>query len=291
VLALLVAGAVAWGCAAAAYGPAGGPGYHPAEGATGYYAPEPMPAARPLADAPAGWGGDEAEEEGLVRTWGAEIDRKRELSGKQMAGAPADKAAVTVPEKPASEVAGDPAGQPAPVQRKIIYTGWFTVDVYDIPAAQARLIDEVTAMGGYLQQQNGNQLVLRIPAEAFEKMEPKLRELGRVDDSATIIRAQDITEEYYDIELRLKTKKEYLESLRELLEQSGKLEEKLAVQQEIARVVEEIESMEGRLRLLSQLVSYATVTVSFRLAYTGPSRTFRLPWQWMDYLGVEYLVH
>ncbi|MBM4372927.1 MAG: DUF4349 domain-containing protein, partial [Deltaproteobacteria bacterium] len=123
-----------------------------------------------------------------------------------------------------------------------------------------------------------------------DAVEPRLRELGRVDDRLTDVRAQDITEEYTDLELRLKTKRDYLESLRGLLEQAGKLDEKLAVQQEIARVVEEVEAMEGRRRLLRQLVDLATVTVTFRLAQAGARRTFRLPWEWLDELGLEGLL-
>ena len=63
------------------------------------------------------------------------------------------------------------------------------------------------------------------------------------------------------------------------------------MQKEIARLVEEIESLEGQLRLMSQQVALATVTVTFRLAHSGPKRTFRLPWGWLDALGIENLIH
>ncbi len=172
----------------------------------------------------------------------------------------------------------------------VIYTGQFTLDVYDILATQKAVREFVESKGGHLQQLSGNTMVLRIPSEQFRHVEPHLRTLGRVDDRLTDIRAQDITEEYYDIELRLKSKKKYVESLYVLLDQSGKLQDKLAVQQEIARVVEEIERLEGRLRLLGNQVSLATVTVTLRLAHSGSERTFKLPWGWLDTLGVENLV-
>jgi len=187
-------------------------------------------------------------------------------------------------------VAGDMGGAPRAIVRKIIYTGRFTVYVYDLLAAQKELVEFVTSQGGYMQQQSAATLVLRIPAEKFEAIEPKLRELGRIDEAQTDIRAQDITEEYYDIELRLATKKNYLKSLYKLLESAGKLKDKLAVQKEIARVVEEIERLEGRLRVLAQQVALATVTVHLALAHSGSQRTFRLPWEWLDDLGVEYLI-
>lgn len=178
----------------------------------------------------------------------------------------------------------------AHIARKIVYTGWFTLDVYDLRAAQQRLVELAEEMGGYMQETRGPVVVVRVPAGRFDEIEPALRELGRLDDSQTTIRAQDVTEEYVDVELRLKTKREYLETLTKMLASAGELKDKLAVQQEIARVVEEIESLEGRLRVLAQRVSLATVTVTFRLATTGPKRTFRLPWGWLDRLGIENLV-
>jgi len=192
-------------------------------------------------------------------------------------------------------LAGQPAeeevvSRPEPIDRKIIYTGAFWVDVYEIKEAQDKLVKWVGEQGGYMEQLSANRVVLRIPAAKFNLVEPLLKTLGRIDDSLTDIRAQDITAEYYDIELRLKTKRDYLVSLQKLLDQAGSLKDKLAVQQEIASVVEEIERLEGRLRLLSQQVALATVTVTFRLATTGPKRTFQLPWEWLDLLGTEYLV-
>ena len=41
---------------------------------------------------------------------------------------------------------------------------------------------------------------------------------------------------------------------------------------------------------MSQNVALATVTVTFRLAHSGPKRTFRLPWGWLDALGIENLI-
>lgn len=183
------------------------------------------------------------------------------------------------------------AGEKDAFSRKIVYTGRFVVDVYDIEKSRTAVVAWAESLGGYMQSQQSGVVVLKVPAKNFPEVLAKLRELGRVNDELTDIRAQDITQEYYDLELRLKTRKEYLASLSKLLEQAGKLEEKLAVQREIAAVVADIEQMEGRMRVMVHMVAFATVTVEFRPAYKGPSRTFRLPWDWLDYLGVEYLVN
>jgi hypothetical protein len=176
------------------------------------------------------------------------------------------------------------------VQRKVVYTGWFTVDVYEIRKAQQELVALVEGLGGYMQETAGSQVVVRLPADKFAQVEPALKKLGRLDDSQTRIQATDITAQYLDTELRLQTKKKYLQTLATMLEQAGTLKDKLEVQKEIARMVEEIESLEGQLRLMAQQVALATVTVTFRLATAGVDRTFRLPWDWLDVLGLEYLI-
>jgi hypothetical protein len=188
-----------------------------------------------------------------------------------------------------NRLAGEIGPSAPEIMRKVIYTAQFTVDVYDIPVAQKGLRDFIEANGGHLQHLAGNVMVVRLPTDRFSEVEGLLKTLGRVDDRLTDIRAEDITEAYYDAQLRLKSKKRYLDSLYVLLDEAGKLTDKLAVQQEIARVVEEIEQLEGRLRLLSNQVSLATVTVTWRLAHSGSKRTFTLPWEWLDTLGVENL--
>jgi hypothetical protein len=182
------------------------------------------------------------------------------------------------------------AKKPGKTKRKVVYNGWFTVDVYEIREAQQKLVALAKSMGGYMQETSGQMVVVRVPADKFDQIEPELKKLGRVDDAHTRIQATDITARFFDTELRLKTKKKYLQTLTKMLEQAGTLKDKLEVQKEIARLVEEIESLEGQLRLMAQQVALATVTVTFRLAHSGPKRTFRLPWDWLDALGIENLI-
>lgn len=172
----------------------------------------------------------------------------------------------------------------------MVYTGWFTVDVYEIRKAQQALVALVDGLGGYMQETSGNLVVVRLPADKFDQIEPELKKLGRLDDTQTRIQSADITAQFVDTELRLQTKKKYLQTLTRMLEQAGTLKDKLEVQKEIARMVEEIESLEGQLRLMAQQVALATVTVTFRLAHSGVQRTFRLPWDWLDALGIENLI-
>jgi hypothetical protein len=78
-------------------------------------------------------------------------------------------------------------------------------------------------------------------------------------------RGQDVSEEFYDLEAREKAKKVEEDRLvKHLADSTGKLDEILAVERELSRVRSEIERMQGRLRVLGNLTSLATVTISAR---------------------------
>ena len=77
------------------------------------------------------------------------------------------------------------------------------------------------------------------------------------------IQAIDVSEEYVDIEARVKTKKETETRYRDLLKQANNVEEVLKIEEQIDKLRAEIESTEGRLRLLQDRESYSTLRVSF----------------------------
>ena len=77
--------------------------------------------------------------------------------------------------------------------------------------------------------------------------------------------SQDVTEQFYDIEARIKNKKAEEKSLTKILdERTGKLEDMLKIETELSRVRGEIEQLEGKIRVLENLSSLATLTLSVR---------------------------
>ena len=77
--------------------------------------------------------------------------------------------------------------------------------------------------------------------------------------------SQDVTEQYYDIEARIKNKKIEEQTLNKILqERSGKLEDVLKIEIELSRVRGEIEQLEGKIRVLENLSSLATLTLNIR---------------------------
>jgi hypothetical protein len=105
--------------------------------------------------------------------------------------------------------------------------------------------------------------VIRIPVAQFEAFIEAANRLGVPQSSR--IDSQDVTEEYYDLDTRIKNHKVEENRLLKHLERStAKLEEILAVEREINRVRGEIEQQEGRLRRLAELTTFTTVTVTIQ---------------------------
>ena len=74
--------------------------------------------------------------------------------------------------------------------------------------------------------------------------------------------SQDVTEEYVDLEARIRNKREEEKRLlKHLADSTGKLEDILAVEKELSRVRGEAEQMEGRLRFLADRAELSTVTI------------------------------
>ncbi len=163
------------------------------------------------------------------------------------------------------------AGPAAPVvSRKIIYTGNIELIVTDFDAASKDVNRLVEQHEGYVSKSDVGETsgerrhatwVLRVPVAKFRPMMDALAGLGHAVNLRTD--SADVTDEYYDLEARLKNKQEEEKRLREHLQKStGKLEDILAIEKELTRVRGEVESIQGRLQKLSKLSELTTITVS-----------------------------
>ncbi len=104
-------------------------------------------------------------------------------------------------------------------------------------------------------------LELRIPAPRFDEAMGGLAPIGKVEHSS--VTAEDVGEEYVDVRARVANARRLETRLIDLLAtRTGKLEDVLAVERELARVREEIERNEGRMRWLGARVATSTIAVT-----------------------------
>lgn len=173
-----------------------------------------------------------------------------------------------------SEGAGGQPAEPVPaaLPRKIIYTADVALVVEDFPTVEAAVTRLVQQYQGYIAEMTlmgspgsnrSARWKLRVPVSAFDSFLADIGKLGETEKQSR--GSSDVTEEFYDLEARIKNKKvEEARLIRILEEITGKIEEVLRVEAELSRVRGEIERMEGRIRLLENLTSMTTITLNVR---------------------------
>ena len=156
------------------------------------------------------------------------------------------------------------------LDRKIIKEGEIHFETSDLDETRQRITASVTSLEGYISKENqytyndriSQTLEIRVPSGNFDKLiEDISKGVERFDTKR--IQATDVTEEYLDIELRMRIKKETENRYRELLAKAQTVEEILSIEKQIGELRAEIESIEGRLKYLKDQISYSTLTVTF----------------------------
>ncbi|KPU44186.1 hypothetical protein OXPF_23540 [Oxobacter pfennigii] len=166
----------------------------------------------------------------------------------------------------AGENQSDIADNPQDGGKKIIYTASTSIDVKDLKVSYDSAINKAREMGGYIAnssiRDNYAEITVRVPAGSLETYLEYLDTLGG-ENKSTTISTDDITDQYTDIQSRLKNLKAQEEQLLSILKEAKTVEDTLKVTNELYRVRGDIESYEGRIRMWDKLVDLSTITVRF----------------------------
>ncbi|MEM9109114.1 MAG: DUF4349 domain-containing protein [Planctomycetota bacterium] len=177
----------------------------------------------------------------------------------------------------------DPVDPSNAFRPQIVYTGELTIRVDRVVHAQAQAEAVVTTYRGYISESRSGYLVIRVPAEHFDEALAELAGLGEV--TRKDVRALDVTDRIVDLESRLRSARAMRERLLELIDRADNMEHALQIERELARVVEQIEIIEGRLRLAKQQVTFSTITMT--IAPTPAEQRLRpeIPVVWVRDIG------
>ena len=124
-------------------------------------------------------------------------------------------------------------------------------------------------MGGWLvsssrAEEHRGFVSVRVPAERLEEAILRLRAMAQ-DVKSEITSSRDVTDEYYDIQARLTNLEATEGALIKLLDRAEKVEDALSIQESLSRVQEDIERLQGRIKLLEQTAAYSLINVSLEL--------------------------
>ena len=172
----------------------------------------------------------------------------------------------------------------AGIPRKITHNLTLTLQVATINDAVTQISLEVQQLGGYVveSQQNGlernssAQLTLKIPADKLNGLHDSLSTWGKILDQHML--ANDITNQYYDSQVRLQTLEAEEKRYLEILNQAQTVDDVLKVENALGNLRQQIEQLKGQLKLWNNQVDYSTVNLQL-VTLQSPNVSVINPWQ------------
>lgn len=152
-------------------------------------------------------------------------------------------------------------------ERMIIKTGSLSMVVKDVNEVIVGITKYATDNGGFVVYSNiyksgiapTGEVTVRIPVNVFDTGIDEIKKMGEIKSES--VNGQDVTEEYVDLDLQLKNLRAAENQFLQIMNRAVKIEDVLAVQRELTNVRGQIESIQGRMKYLSQSVELSTLTV------------------------------
>ena len=172
----------------------------------------------------------------------------------------------------------DKAGATAEaLERKIIRNAEITMEVASTTDTQHKVTSIAESNGGFVVTSEAKQrenvdpaqrtldikLVVRVPSPQFGVAFDEIKKLASNTPQENVT-GQDVTEEFIDLEARIKTQKALELQFLEIMRGANKVADALEVQRQIAGVRTDIEMLEGRKRFLENRASLSTITVNIQ---------------------------
>ena len=162
-----------------------------------------------------------------------------------------------------------------PIERKIIRNGDFTIESKNPSEDQRKIASIAESLGGFVVTSEYKQaassdssgssvnVVVRVPSAQFDKAINEIIKTG----SQIIYQktsGKDVTEEFVDLEARLRAKHALENQYLEIMKRASKISDVLEVQEKLTDVRTEIEQMEGRRRYLDNQASLSTINITLQ---------------------------
>lgn len=180
---------------------------------------------------------------------------------------------AAVEEKVAADTETQYGEVPVAGDRKVIKTAYIEleIEVGKFESTMFGLTNLAEQNGGFVSnsqsysdsegKMTSGYITIRIPSNKYNSALNRVKEMGTVKSTSSS--GQDMTQEYTDLESRLKNYEVQEEVLRDLMKESKKVSDTLEVQIELSKVQGEIEVIKGRMQYLDELVSFSTIDVYF----------------------------
>jgi hypothetical protein len=201
-------------------------------------------------------------------------EMKAEFSSSEMALSDTAEAPAPAARESQKAAGGSGFGQTAPAmpaetdqpRRMLIYKANLTMEVKSYADAYTEIQNLIHLSGGYIvqftEQTTGSErsgtFTIKVPAGDFNGFLERIEDIPSVSLNRSM-NAQDVSEEYVDLEARLKAKQLVESRYMKYMEQASRAEDLIRYTNELAAIQEDIERFKGRMRYLEQNVSFSTV--------------------------------
>lgn len=188
-----------------------------------------------------------------------------------------------VPLAPSMEDGGAGSGMDSGAQRKLIRTASISLTVSNLDTAEEAILEAVKALGGYVATSDRNDRTLsidiKVSASRFDEAVAGVEGMGTLVNKN--VNVTDVTDHYYDLDSRIRTKQILKERLESYLKASANMKDLVAVETQLNSVISDLESMQGQFKRLSREIDYSNIHIRFSL----PTGKTERGWQWPSVTG------
>jgi hypothetical protein len=152
--------------------------------------------------------------------------------------------------------------------RKVIYRANLVMKVEEFKTAEEQLLNLIHLGGAYVLQfsdsrntdEVGATYVIKVPSNGFSSFLEKLSKIKTLHRERQVD-GSDVTEEFVDLDARLKAKQVVESRLLDFMDKATKSADLVLFSNQLAQVQEEIEQIKGRIRFLDQNVAFSTINL------------------------------
>lgn len=156
----------------------------------------------------------------------------------------------------------------SPSDQKIIKSADLQIEVSDVRKTAETIGNIASSKDGVVQSssvtlgredQYSGVVTIRIPSQRFDESLKEVQNLGKITSSS--VSAQDVTEEYVDLDAQKTALTNQLSQYNRILGQAVNVSEILEVQREIERIQVELDRITGKMKYLDNRVSFSVITI------------------------------
>lgn len=151
--------------------------------------------------------------------------------------------------------------------RKLIKNGYVSISVDSFDDIENKIQAYANLYKGYItntyMSENNYSAEIKVPCSSFEDAMNNAGSIGEVKSRSQ--NADDVTDEYYDLESRINSKKILKEKLEGYLKQAASISDLMEVERQLNNVISDLEAMEGRMNRLSKQIEYSTININVML--------------------------